>query len=268
MCYVVKRLATLVFVFAMLLSLTGFTYESNNVDSVNWDFIDGDSDEYSKNAIDFSDLDNLEDTEYYKSLSEDEQFELKNKIGAITNAEITRDQFSKKYALNVPVCTQEKKYYCGPATVQQVLKFGDGQDCTVTQDEIANAIGTTPDGSALSPMVNYIKNNLGNGYVGYQIATNPSLSDMRYMVGSTIYFGYGPCIGRVKFSKGGNWPYTTSGHFLNVSAYDYTSESDLVVRLTDPNIQNVDPTSNGTYWVELEELHTATVTHFAQEFAY
>ena len=60
----------------------------------NSNFIDGDNDLPSPDAIDLSKMD---------------------------NNIMLLDQFPSSFTISVPVCKQETSYYCGPATVQQVL---------------------------------------------------------------------------------------------------------------------------------------------------
>ena len=163
--------------------------------------------------------------------------------------------------------SQEKSYYCGPATVQQILRNNGNQ--TVTQDDIAAGIGTTKYGSDLAPMPDYIRTNSVRGFVGYDIYKNLDFTSMKELIARTVYFMSGAPIARIVFSKGGSWPYSSGGHFLNVTGYDYssTNSSNYTVKLTDPNIKNVDPSSDGTYWVYLTELHQATMDANHKEMA-
>lgn len=179
---------------------------------------------------------------------------------------LTRFSVPDSAELPVPVCKQEKGNYCGPATAQQLIRLF-GKDYTTTQDQIAEAIGTTSKGSELGKITEYIKD---SGYAVYWVFKNLSIEEMHRLIGANISGYYTPPIGRLKFSQVGNWPYKTSGHFLNVSGYDYTNHSDAIeeceIRLTDPNIQRVQPNSSGSYYVTLGEFHQATVDHFCHEF--
>lgn len=235
-----RFLSMLVIPFLTISLMTSVQAISPNAESI----IDGDNDIPSKNVIEST-----------------EEFEIE-----------VRDQFAHYCTIPVPVCTQERNYWCGPATVQQILKYNNGDNCQLSQLQIAKGIGTTTDGSSLEPMLPYIRNNSPHGFIGYKIYKDPSITKMRYLIGATVFFDSGAPICRIVFKRGGNWPYSTRGHFLNVSGYDYgeinnASSSKNLVRLTDPNIQNVDPTSDGTYWVQLSELHIATTTARSQEFA-
>lgn len=168
--------------------------------------------------------------------------------------------------LPVPVCKQEKGNYCGPATAQQLIRLF-GKDYTTTQDQIAKAIGTTSKGSNLGDIVEYIE---GSGYAVYRVLKNLSIEEMHRLIGANISGYHTPPIGRLRFSKIGSWAYETEGHFLNISGYDYSDHNSTIegyeIRLTDPNIQRVQPNSSGSYYVTLGELHQATVDHFCHEF--
>lgn len=187
--------------------------------------------------------------------------------GAENLVPASRAELPSYHALSVPFCHQKYDFYCGPATVQQILRFYG--DYATTQGQIATAIGTTESGSSLKPMIDYIAN---RGYVSYQVVKNPSFYDLYLLVGNAIYTYNTPPIGRISFKKGGNWRYTTNGHFLNVSGYDYTYQDydlkECEIRVTDPFIQWVDKSSNGYYWVMLTEFHQATIGSRSQEFAY
>lgn len=111
-------------------------------------------------------------------------------------------------------------------------------------------------------MVNYINDHKsGERYV---IIDNPTKSRILGMVEYGVDYGQ-PVIGRLKFSKGGSWDYSTNGHFLNANGY--TTDGEEIV-LTDPNIKRVNPSAGGNYWVTLDELYQATDDHFADEMAY
>lgn len=247
-----KKIIGILLLCVVVFGATGVAYATDGTGEVSeWSYIDGDADTPSESAIDFSQL-----NEFQKP------FNL-----------LRRDQYPASYLINVPLCTQETRYYCGPATVQQTMKFNMGSAFTATQSEIAYDIGTTSAGSDLEPMLDYIFENTTHGFRGYLIAYMPSIDDMQYMIASTTYFYHGTPIARIVFDRGGSWPYSSGGHFLNVSGYDYGNMSNAEspsneVRLTDPFIQWIDPTSNGTYWVELNELHTATIDSNSKEFAY
>ena len=252
MFYIMRKLIGILLLCAVVWGVAGVAYAADSTDEVGeTSYVDGDADNPSESAIDFSQL-----SETQKPFNR-----------------ARRDQFPASHLIDVPLCTQETRYYCGPATVQQVMKLNMGTTFTATQDEIADDIGTTSAGSDLDPMVEYISNKTDIGYRGYTIAYMPSIDDMQYMIGSTTFFFHGAPIARIVFDREGSWPYSSGGHFLNVSGYDYGNmsnpeSSSNEVRLTDPFIKWIDPTSNGTYWVELNELHTATMDSYSKEFAY
>ena len=166
--------------------------------------------------------------------------------------------------LNVPYRQQETNYWCGPATTQQTLTYINGY--ANSQSSIANAIGTTSSGSDLASMVPYINNHESRNY--YIIVTSPSES----LIQSIAEYGVrssAPPIGRLKIQQGGNWEYSSSGHYMNISGY--TGYGDYI-RVTDPYIGWVDPTiannSNGSYFVTSNEFYTATANHWAHQISY
>lgn len=178
---------------------------------------------------------------------------------------LTRFSVPDFATLPVPVCKQENGHYCGPATAQQLIRLF-GNDYATTQEDIANSMGISEKGSSLSQIVKYVEK---SGYAVYRILKNLSIEEMHRLIGANISSYYTPPIGRLKFWKVGNWPYKTSGHFLNISGYDYTNHSDAIeeceIRLTDPNIQRVQPNSSGSYYVTLGEFHQATMDHDQKE---
>lgn len=110
-------------------------------------------------------------------------------------------------------------------------------------------------------MVKYVNQKIDGNYV---IVSDPSKSAVLRMV------EYGvdnkkPTMCRLKFSKGGNWRYSTPGHFLNANGY---SDDGNEIAITDPYIKWVDSSAGGSYWVTLDELYQATDDHFADEMAY
>lgn len=162
--------------------------------------------------------------------------------------------------LSVPYFKQEKSYYCGPATTKQTVHFINGSSST--QGTIASAIGTTTDGSNLFDMVNYINNE--QSHHDYLIINNPD-EPLIQSIAEYAVRNDSPAIGRLKIAKGGNWAYSSVGHFLNVSGY---SDYGRKIRITDPYIGWVQPSSSGSYYVTSNEFYTATNNHFADQISY
>lgn len=163
-------------------------------------------------------------------------------------------------SLAVPYFKQETSYWCGPATTKQTVHFFNGYSSS--QSTIATAIGTTTAGSVLSDMVKYV--NSQQSTINYLIITAPSEELIQSIARYTIT-GNEPAIARLKIVKGGSWIYSSAGHYMNVTGYSNYGSS---VRVTDPYIGWINPSSNGSYYVTSNELYTATITHFAQQISY
>lgn len=219
--------------------------------------------ERSIGAISLQDIDGYLNSEYFKSLGSNEQQKVLDKLSIFTSG-VSACSTVTKHTFGMTQCEQVESFFCGPATVQQTLLQLVGSVFRATQYEIANDIGTTCKGSVLSNMCDYVNDN--NEFCYYIIVTNPTLDGMKNILTCDIP-SYVPIMCRLKIVKGGNWIYDSSGHYMNANGFDFSGTTDMVY-VTDPWVTVVDPTHNGSYWITLEELHTATTTHFAQEIAY
>lgn len=161
--------------------------------------------------------------------------------------------------LDVEVVTQKNGYYCGPATTRQTLKYINGS--APSQDTIAEALGTTTAGTDGTKIVEYI--NKKQDKVVYMISSDLSVIGMQSKFANTMNANRVPIIGRLKFTTADGWPYSTNGHFLNVTGYT-TGMNKL--RITDPNAQRAIEGSSGHYRIDFEKFRTATKNHFSQHY--
>ncbi|MCQ4935561.1 MULTISPECIES: C39 family peptidase [Anaerotignum] len=224
--------------------------------------VSGDAGQISKSALSEADIQAILNGKSNKvsSRSSIQDNSLIDKLSVLSQSKVARSA-SSGGALGVKVFTQEEEYYCGPATVKQTLHYINGYSSS--QKSIANAIGTTPAGSNLEPMVEYINDNKDYGST-YVIISQPSKSKILRMVEYAVDHET-PVVCRLRFKRTGSWEYKTNGHFLNANGFNSYGDEIL---LTDPNIKNVRPSAGGSYWVTLNELYNATNDHFAQEMAY
>lgn len=162
--------------------------------------------------------------------------------------------------ISVPYFKQETNYWCGPATTKQSIHFINASSSS--QATIAQAIGTTTAGSDLLSQVNYLNKNQSRN--AYMIVNSPSEALIKSIAEYAVRKP-APAIGRLKIAKGGNWAYSSAGHFLNVSGYSSYGSS---IRVTDPYIGWITPSSTGSYFVTSAEFHTATKNHFANQISY
>lgn len=195
------------------------------------------------------------------ALSEKMKESIINKLSILAVSTASTSKLSG--TINVQVINQRENNYCGPATVKQTLTYINGTAADL--DTIANAIGTTDAGSDLASMVSYINKNIDYDTTSnYIIVSDPSEAQIQTIIEYGVLNGLPP-VCRLKFDQGGNWPYTTNGHFMNASGYrNYGGE----IRVADPNMPRIDPTNSGVYLVTVNELYLATHNHFAQEMAY
>ncbi len=168
--------------------------------------------------------------------------------------------------LNVPVVTQKNGHYCGPATVIQNLKYISNNQFNMTQDEVAEAIGTTDDGSSSSNMTPFMNRQIAdNGYSNYvytKIDIDSATFNEAFYV-DTIYsncrYYDWPAYGsfHLQTNVGYNnttykWPYSTSGgHFLSYSGIDITDDYNDI-RFTDSYYLRKFPQASeyqAHYWV-------------------
>ena len=256
-----KKIISVLLTLSLCLSTSMVALADTNANYNGPLFINGDSGQLSENAIDISDLAKAKQKIIKnKSFSSLEKQTVLDKLSIFETGSPMKVLPNASGSITVSVCTQETSYYCGPATVQQTLKYINGS--AASQTSIANSIGTTTAGSALSPMVTYTNNNQSRNT--YIIIYDPNVQQIQNMVSYAVSYR-APVMCRLKFTQGGNWPYSTNGHFMNANGYHTYGDYILV---TDPNIKNVNPSASGSYYVHVNELYYATHNHFAQEMSY
>lgn len=163
------------------------------------------------------------------------------------------------YVLGVPLHKQERSYYCGPATTLQTLEWHGSYGHT--QTSLANALGTTSSGTDGLNIVDVL--NANQSKVHYIVANLSTKEKMMISLISSTAGIRSPAVLRLKISRGGNWQYSSEGHFMNVSG---VSDDYSTVYVTDPYIQWVDPSITGAYRVTGDEAYTSTKNHFARHF--
>ena len=155
--------------------------------------------------------------------------------------------------LNVPFYSQENNYYCGPATTRQTYRFFLRTYVNLpSQSQIASALGTTTDGTDTNRIATYLNNAFG---LGYQVLWYWDNSTLPTLVTNNIGTG-APIILHVSISNANagrngindtsKWPYTTSGHYMNLNGY---TDSGRVCNVTDPYADRVSGYSSGKYSV-------------------
>ncbi len=152
-------------------------------------------------------------------------------------------------ALNVTVFQQETSYYCGPATVKQVIHYINGS--SKTQSQYASMLKTTTSGTDMTLIPNVLRQETGYNYVYIANATD-DYSNWLYQLQRSVDVGR-PAIIDVKDSSATVLPYSTNGHFVNISGYSTNSE----LRITDPYAPGL-----GNRWYSTNGLHSINHAHF------
>ncbi len=150
--------------------------------------------------------------------------------------------------LNVIHSMQNNDYYCGPATVQQVILYITGSHRT--QDFYAGELGTTNAGTDMTripAVLNYYIDE--DHYMYSEIGDQSSwLEKVRY----SLHYDR-PAVLDINTDGIAAFPYPSTGHFVNVSGYNGTTGE---VMITDPN----DP--RGNVWYSISDLYEANNQHF------
>ena len=185
----------------------------------------------------------------------------------------TDDSTTSEYnaTRNVPYFRQQNRYYCGPATTKQTLHHIIGS--SPSQDALANALGTTTDGTDGTRIVSYLNDNLPSSI--YFIGTPYTPASMAVTTYMSLCVTNTPPILRVKItsdqvssSHPQDWYYTTNGHFMNISG-QYTVNGHIVYEVTDPYIAYKNSAiTNGKYRIRANAVYDSTMQHFAQHFYY
>ncbi|MDD6572160.1 MAG: C39 family peptidase [Thermoflexaceae bacterium] len=104
-----------------------------------------------------------EGAEVYIPTAEDVELQ-KRKENEMLNTPMMLTEGFKTLA--VTCYPQETNYYCGPATVKQVLHYLTGDN--YSQGYYANLLGTTQAGTDFSRIPNVLNNRLGDSYYVYE----------------------------------------------------------------------------------------------------
>lgn len=161
--------------------------------------------------------------------------------------------------MNVTLFKQKNNYYCGPATVKQVLHFIKGT--SLSQDAYANSdnLNTTTNGTDMTRIPKVLnKNQSRNLYVCSEFS-NYSDWDQRVRY-SMIHIS--PAVIDINSSNSSQWKYKTSGHFMCISGYDNSSGT-TYVEVTDPHY-----TKAGIYKYKASVVYEVNRAHWRSAILY
>ena len=164
------------------------------------------------------------------------------------------------YTLDVPTFQQEKNYYCGPATVKQTIHFLNGssnsQSFYAGENDLnnSNKLGTTSNGTDMTRIAPVLRYYTGADYNYVSIGTYNNWCEQ--IIGA-LSTGLPPIID-INTKNVSAWPYSTSGHFLNISGYS-SNPYTISVRVTDPFEKGL-----GNHWYSGTVVYQANNNHFRQ----
>ena len=163
-----------------------------------------------------------------------------------------RNAYPIENKLSITAFKQETGWYCGPATVKQVVNRINGS--SLSQDEYAALLGTTEDGTDMKMIPGVINTCIDERYYVYSAITTQKEWMERIRI--SIYFDRPAVldINTESLFEQKKFPYSTKGHFINVSGY---SDTEGVVYITDPH-----PNFTGTAEYSQDILYSANTAHF------
>lgn len=184
------------------------------------------------------------------------------KLAQMNAANSARVSGSEYMVLAVPTSKQDNGHYCGPATVRQTLLYFKSQvsgyynlfvptQSTLAGETYLNTdLTESTDMTKIAPVLNSI---LGASH--YSMVSIGTQDDWINKATYALYVKK-PVILDIKAVAGSGWPYTTDGHFLNVSGYDRTSSTHRA-QVTDPWEGKL-----GSHWYDTSLVYSVNNAHW------
>ncbi|PDO10017.1 MAG: hypothetical protein BLM47_09385 [Candidatus Reconcilbacillus cellulovorans] len=178
--------------------------------------------------------------------------------------QITPMSLGEVRTLNVTPFKQETPYWCGPATVKQVLHFLNGT--SQPQSYYASKLGTTTDGTDFSKVDDVLNSHQSVHTYTYRSFSSNEYSTWVTAMILTIDWGV-PAVLDLRISRDllPNYTSTVEGHILNTSGYDtssYPNQTSYRLRVTAPYDQGNRGATFGNKWYEMEKVWKANQAHF------
>ncbi|MGG3874107.1 C39 family peptidase [Brevibacillus laterosporus] len=171
---------------------------------------------------------------------------------------IFREDEKVRDTIGIKGFEQETSYWCGPATVKQVLHYINGS--SKSQKSYAKELGTTTDGTDFSLIDDVLNDNQSKNK--YVYTTHDS--DQKYKFLDKIEYGiehdYPVILDlSIKPEYMPLYKKAVKGHILNASGYDWR---DWELRLTDPFDQGGRGVTLGNTWHPADGVWKANQNHF------
>ncbi|TVX88093.1 C39 family peptidase [Paenibacillus agilis] len=178
---------------------------------------------------------------------------MSNSVGPLANGE-TR-------TISVTHFKQETGYWCGPATVKQVLHFLNGS--SKTQGDYAKELGTTTAGTDFSLIDDILNKHIKTGLYTYQTyAADRFIAWQSRMILSVDFEKPAVLDLKITPKELPNYTRNISGHILNVSGYDARDMNKAKIRLTDPFDEGGRGQTIGNKWYDMSGVWKANQAHF------
>ncbi|MGB4588551.1 MAG: C39 family peptidase [Clostridiaceae bacterium] len=158
--------------------------------------------------------------------------------------------YSRK--LSVPLCKQINGWFCGPASVQQIIMYYNGS--SPSQTTIANDLGTTERGTNMSNIPAYLNSKTGKSYGIYSIG---EFSSYRTNILATIKSAKPMIIDILATTA--NWPYATEGHFLVINGITMANQVGTI-HMVDPHFSGI-----GKWSSEDLKVYTVNNNHWRKQ---
>lgn len=172
----------------------------------------------------------------------------RQKLSQANGLSLQRASINK--TLNVTTYKQINSYYCGPATVQQTIHFLNGT--AQGQAYYANELGTTTAGTDMTKIDDVLNNHTSKRYVYTEFNNYTNWCNM--IIQDIVNNNMPPVID-INTENVSEWPYATSGHFLNISGYQ--NDPTVRVRVTDPYEKGL-----GNHWYSGPVVYQANSDHW------
>lgn len=193
-------------------------------------------------------------------IESDQDRELRERKEAEIQSGVSVCSTTSEYTLlNVTVFMQENGYYCGPATVKQVVHYIMGT--SGTQSYYAGQLGTTEDGTDMTKIPGVLNAAIGEEYFVY----DPIDSKDEWMteISRSIALGRPAILDINTTALTAVFPYSTTGHFVNLSGEDaITTDGDgYYFRIADCS-----RLVGAHSWYTKDDLYQANYNHFRKAY--
>lgn len=167
--------------------------------------------------------------------------------------------------ISVPSFKQETYYYCGPATIKQVVHFLTGS--SQSQATYASQLGTTPNAGSVFSLVDDILNN-NQKKVVYHYGSIGTYDNWANTIKRSLEKNHPPILDlQISPSYMPKYSSVVQGHILNVSGINTTTVP-FQVRLTDPFDEGGRGVTLGNVWHPHKGVYDANNAHFRQAMIY